>query len=161
MSIYAMALVLWLQLDNGVSVDVDVLVVDSNPLGFPLILGMNRIVMLGGVVMNMERCVCFGIEDMALCGVSDPGIAVEGQDFSAMFNPMMRLWKWSQNSKSGGLQNQIESYSVSCEAQVMYECELEKWIAEGLLTPYEEEKYGPAKGLTSDGSDSEKQGARF
>ena len=92
----------------------------------------------------------FGIEDLALCGVSDPGIAVEGQDFSATFDPVMRSWtakwKWSQNSDRGGLQNQIESYSVPCEARVMYDCKLEKWIVEGWLTPYEEEKYRSAKG---------------
>ena len=55
MSIYARALVLCVQQNNGVSVDVDVLAVDSNPLRFLFILAMDRLVMLGGAAVNMER----------------------------------------------------------------------------------------------------------
>ena len=46
-----------LQLSNGASVDVDVFVVDSNPLGFPFILGMNGIVALDGIAVDVDTYV--------------------------------------------------------------------------------------------------------
>ncbi|MPC30392.1 hypothetical protein E2C01_023655 [Portunus trituberculatus] len=44
-----------LHLNNGKAVSVDVLVVETTPLGFPFILGMNGIVALGGATVDEER----------------------------------------------------------------------------------------------------------
>ena len=41
----------------------------------------------------------------------------------------------------------MEAYSVPDGAQAPYEEELERWIKDAWLLPYDEAKYGPAKGL--------------
>lgn len=41
----------------------------------------------------------------------------------------------------------MEAYSVRDDVRKQYEEELEKWIADGWLLPYDDSKYGPAKGL--------------
>ncbi|KAG0714342.1 hypothetical protein GWK47_001615 [Chionoecetes opilio] len=119
-----------LHLSNGSSVDVDVLVVDSNLLGFPFILGMNGIMALGGATVNVERLVRFGKEDTAVCAAAATVIGVDEQDFSATYdaatNSWTTMWKWSQGVEPGVLQNQIEEYSVSRQARLVYEKELEK-----------------------------------
>ncbi|KAG0727855.1 hypothetical protein GWK47_033755 [Chionoecetes opilio] len=58
-------------------------------------------------------------------------------------------WKWSGGKEPGVLRNTVEAYSVPPEARDLYEEELQKWIEDGWLLPYDEHKYGPAKGLIS------------
>ena len=141
--------VVTLRLSNGEAVDVDVLVVETTPLGFAFILGMNGIVALGGATVNEERRVRFGKEEAVACGAAV--IGVDEKDFSATYdtatNSWTAAWKWSQDSEPDALLNKVEEYSIPREARVMYENELGKWIADGWLVPYEEEKHGPVKGL--------------
>ena len=143
--------VVHLRLSNGTSVDVDVFVVNSNPLGFPFILSMNGIVALGRIAVDVERRVRLGLEDIAMCGAGDAMISVEEQDFRMTYDHVANSWtvmyKWSQKNEPGVLQNQVEAYSVPREARTLYEEELEKWIAEGWLATYSDEKYSPAKGM--------------
>lgn len=80
------------QIGNGVSVEGDVFVTDSNPLGFAFILGMNGTVALGGVAVDTERQVRFGTDGMAVCGASEAVISVEERDFSATFDPVTNSW---------------------------------------------------------------------
>ncbi|KAG0723101.1 hypothetical protein GWK47_043274 [Chionoecetes opilio] len=119
-----------LHLSNGVSADVDVLVVDSTPFGFPFIHGMNGIGALGGATVTVERLVRFGKEDTAACAATATVIGVDKQDFSATYdaatNSWTAMWIWSQGVEPGVLQNQIEEYSVPREARLVYEKELER-----------------------------------
>ncbi|KAG0718053.1 hypothetical protein GWK47_053227 [Chionoecetes opilio] len=132
-----------LHLRNGASAEVDVLVVDSTLLGFSFILGMNGIVALGGATVSVERLVRFGKEDTTVCAAAATVIGVDEQDFSAAYdaatNSWTAMWKWSQGVEPGVLQNQIEEYSVPREARLVYEKELEKWIADGWLVSYEKD----------------------
>ena len=140
-----------LHLSSGGAVNVDVLVVETTPLGFPFILGMNGIAALGGVTVSEERRVRFGKEDAVACVAGAAVIGVDEQDFSATYdsatNSWTAAWKWSQDGEPGALQNRVEEYLIPHAARVMYENELEKWIADGWLVPYEEEEHGPVKGL--------------
>ncbi|KAK4322347.1 hypothetical protein Pmani_006904 [Petrolisthes manimaculis] len=140
-----------LQLSSGASVDVDVFVVDTTPLGFGFILGMNGIVALGGVTVNMNRLVKFGKDNTATCAAGTEVIGVHEQDFSATYdvttNSWTAMWKWSQGIEPGILKKQVEEYSVPPGARELYEKELKKWIADGWLVPYEEVEHGPMKGL--------------
>lgn len=140
-----------IHLSNGEAVEVDVLVVDTTPLGFWFILGMNGIVALGGATVNEERCVRFGKEDLVSCAAGATVIGVDEQDFSATYdaatNSWTAKWKWSQDGEPSTLRNKVEEYSVPSVARVMYEDKLEKWIADGWLVPYGKQEHAPVKGL--------------
>ena len=93
----------------------------------------------------------FGKEDLVSCVAGAAVIGADEQDFSATYdaatNSWTAKWKWSQDGEPGTHRNKVEEYSVPSEARMMYEDELEKWIADGWLVPYEKEEHGPVKGL--------------
>ncbi|KAK4319771.1 hypothetical protein Pmani_009323 [Petrolisthes manimaculis] len=143
--------VVCLQLSNGVSTEVKVFVVNTNPLGFPFILGMNGVTALGGVTVSAHRKVRFGVEDISVCAAARASINVNEKDFSATYdtarNTWTAAWKWSGGEEPGILQNRVEAYTVPCEIRAQYEEEVEKWIKDGWLVPHDECKHGPPKGL--------------
>lgn len=139
-----------LQLDCGASVDICVSVTTSMPLGFKFILGMDGISALGGVTIDSESGVSFGREE-TVCAVKHTVLEVDEKDFSAVYdsvtNSWTASWKWTGGEEPGTLQNQVKAYSVPRGAKNLYDEELARWIRDGWLRPYDEEKYGPAKGL--------------
>jgi len=60
---------------------------------------------------------------------------------------IVRRWKWAGDSEPDALRNTVTEYAVASSAQAEYESEIEEWITNGWLKPYDERKYGPAKGL--------------
>ena len=140
-----------LQLSGGASTDICVCVTTTKPLGFMVILGMNAIRALGGVAVDAQNGVRFGIEESEICAAATTVIGVDEPDFSATYDPSSNCWtaawKWSEGKEPGILRNMVEAYSVPPEARDLYEEELQKWINDGWLLPYDEHKYGPAKGL--------------
>ena len=56
-------------------------------------------------------------------------------------------WKWRDDREPEVLKNTRHEYAVPPEARQRYEEELQDWIDRGWLQSYDEDKYGPAKGL--------------
>lgn len=133
---------------DACGVEVAVYVVDFKPLGFDCILGMNGILALGGVSISSPSSVCFGAEVAATCSAV---LGIDRDDFRVRFDGDSKAWtvnwNWSSGQEPGPLRNRVAEYSVAAGVRSEYEMELEKWIAEGWLRPYDEEKLGPARGL--------------
>ena len=83
--------------------------------------------------------------------VEQSALRVDEQDFSAVFDPADKCWvmewKWRDDQDPTVLKNTRGEYAVPPEARQAYEKEVREWIRQGWLQPYDERKYGPAKGL--------------
>ena len=124
---------------------VDVLVVDKRPLGVELILGMSGIARLGGVSVQSPSQVRF-------CGAAVlPPLGADAPDFSVRFDAAQRkwtvAWKWADGSGPKCLQNTVPQYSVPSSARGEFDQELETWVENGWLVPYDEQRLGPPLGL--------------
>lgn len=146
-----------LQVRDGESVEVDAFVTNFKPLGFECIFGLNGIKSLGGVTILPSLNVRFGPWISDEC--EDPGgglvcaaaMEVDESDFRASYDNSKKAWtvawKWAGDSEPDALRNTVAEYTVASSAQAEYELEIEEWITNGWLKPYDERKYGPAKGL--------------
>ena len=76
--------------------------------------------------------------------VDEPGFRVVYDDSKKAWAV---AWKWAGDSEPDPLRNIVTEYAVASSAQAEYESEIEEWITNGWLKPYDERKYGPAKGL--------------
>ncbi|KAG0719421.1 hypothetical protein GWK47_050518 [Chionoecetes opilio] len=140
-----------LQLSGGAFTTVRVSVTAVKPLGFESILGMDGIKALDGVTVDARNGVRFSVEKSEFCAAANTVVAVDERDFSATYDPVtnswMAAWKWSEGKEPDVLKNQVESCSVPPDARDLYEEELESWIKDGWLLPYDESQFSPAKGL--------------
>jgi len=147
-----------LQVGDGESVEVDVFVTSFKPQGFECILGVNGIKSLGGVTIMPSLDVHFGplvTEDRESFGSQELVCAavmeVDEPDFHAVYDDNDKgwtvAWKWAGNSEPDALRNTVAEYAVASSAQAEYEAEINEWIANGWLKPYDDRRYGPAKGL--------------
>lgn len=86
-----------------------------------------------------------------MCAAADTVMRVNERDFCATYDPEANYWtaawKWTENKEPSVLHNRVEAYAVRHDVRKPYEEEFDKWIADGWLLPYDESKYGPAKGL--------------
>uniref|UniRef100_A0A5S6Q1Z5 RNase H domain-containing protein n=1 Tax=Trichuris muris TaxID=70415 RepID=A0A5S6Q1Z5_TRIMR len=85
--------------EGGTPVEVEVIVTSVKPLGFDFVLGMNGIAVLGGVPVDVERRVRFGLEKSVACVATVTELRLDERDFAASHNHDTRswttLWKWS------------------------------------------------------------------
>ena len=136
----------------GQELDSVVLVVEKLVAGYEIVLGMDIIMKLGG--LHIDKCgnVVFGagfkggtVHD--LCAVSQQGCPtkIDDPDFEAYFNGKYWTveWKWKDEALPV-LKNTIACYSkgMSAEKKAGFECEVDKWINEGILVPWEGEVSG-------------------
>ena len=139
-----------LQCGVGTAVELRVCVTARKPLGYTFILGMDGIRALGGVTISAQGEACFNPVKSSVCAAAT-AVEVDERDFCATYDPVANhwtaAWKWANKNEPSVLQNQVEAYPVRQDARKLYEEELEKWITDGWLLPYDESKYGPAKGL--------------
>ncbi|KHJ47368.1 hypothetical protein D918_02228 [Trichuris suis] len=140
-----------LQLEGGNKAPVETIVVSEKPMGFDFIIGMTGIVALGGVEINGQRLPRFRSEGQAACGEAEAGYYIDEKDFTVVYDPKSHTWtaawKWAGNKAPEVLWNTKEEYSPTAEARTEYERELDLWIHNGWLVPYDEKKFGPAKAL--------------
>ena len=146
-----------LQVSDGKSVEVDAFVTNFKPLGFECILGLNGIKSLGGVTISPSLDVHFGtfnsddFEDSGGRLVCAAAMEVDEPDFRVVYDGNKKIWtvawKWAGDSEPDALRNTVAEYAVASSAQAEYESEIEEWITNGWLKPYDDRKYGPAKGL--------------
>ena len=78
-------------------------------------------------------------------------IEIDEPDFRASFDASEKAWtvtwKWSDDAEPHAMQNRVSEYSIPTSARLSYEAEIEEWITNGWLEPYDDEKLGAAKGL--------------
>ena len=130
---------------DGQRARMEVLVVDKRPLGVELILGMSGIARLGGVRVQSPSEVRF-------CGAAAlPSLGVDAPDFNVQFDAAERkwtvTWKWAEGTAPQCLTNCVSQYSVPSAARQEFDDELDEWIANGWLVPYDERHLGPPRGL--------------
>ena len=143
-----------LQVRSGNPVEVEAFVVEFKPLGFECILGVNGIVALGGVTILPSLDTCFGSaasDDSIDKPVCASAIEVDEPDFHVLYEAEEKkwtvAWKWANDSEPDALRNTLAEHTVSQSVRAEYEAEIEEWIRNGWLKPYDERKYGPVKGL--------------
>ena len=138
---------------TGQSVEVDVLVLDEKPMGIEMVLGMPSISALGGVVIGSPSDVkfCGEVNSTPIEGSSEGGLEVDAPDFSVRFDAAERAWtmswKWEDGKEPIYLPNCVPEYAMSAEARMDFEAELQSWIENGWLVPYDESIHGPPRGL--------------
>ena len=100
------------------------------------------------IATKVERPVC-----AIATKVEKPVYAIEidEPDFCASFyaseKAWMVKWKWSDDAEPHALRNGVTEYSIPTSAKLSYEAEIEEWVTNGWLEPYDDDKLGPAKGL--------------
>ena len=132
---------------TGQSAVMNVLVVSERPLGVEFVLGVSGISALGGVMIGSPS-------DVRFCGaVSRQCVqpAVDAPDFEAQFDPVARAWtvawKWRDGAAPECLTNGVAEYAVSESDRGEFDAELQSWIRNGWLVPYDETVCGPPRGL--------------
>ncbi|KFD62492.1 hypothetical protein M514_13006 [Trichuris suis] len=133
-----------LRATGGVPVEVRIIVTHVKPLGFDFILGMNGITALGGVIVDDQRRVQLGSRSFVACTAIDVDLKLDERDFAVSYSADTRswtaVWKWSEGAEPGVLRNTAEEYHLADGARAPYEEDLETWIRNGWLVPYDESK---------------------
>lgn len=134
---------------TGQQAQLEVLVVDERPMGVDLILGMSGITALGGISVR-------GPSDVHFCGAASRAAshqppAVDTADFTARFDADRRewtvAWKWANGAGPDCLTNGVAQYAVAPSARDEFDREIDAWITNGWLLPYDEQADGPPRGL--------------
>uniref|UniRef100_A0A5S6Q5E4 RNase H domain-containing protein n=1 Tax=Trichuris muris TaxID=70415 RepID=A0A5S6Q5E4_TRIMR len=130
---------------------VQAIVTDRKPLDFDLIIGMGGITALGGVSIGRQGEVRFGPPGAAACAGAEAQNRIEEKDFTVTYNPATRswtvVWKWTNGLAPEVLPNAIHEYPPAPNVRTEYEEELNLWVQNGWLIPYDEGKLGPPKAL--------------
>ncbi|KHJ43407.1 integrase core domain protein [Trichuris suis] len=130
---------------------VEAIIAPKRPLDLDFIIGMSGTVALGGVTVDGEGRVQFGLGNPTICASADTRIHIDKKDFSATYDPVTHVWtvawKWSNGLAPGQLCNTREEYTPAVGIRKPYKEELNRWIHNGWLVPYNEEELGPAKAL--------------
>ena len=125
----------------------NVLEVNSKPLGFNLLLGMNVMKKLGGMHIDEGGKAHFA-EVAHTLGAT---IKLEQPDFCTEFDQSNKSWtvssKWSGDQPPEKLYNRKPEHTIPARTRAEYDKELQNWIDNGWLVPYPEDKLGPLKGL--------------
>lgn len=153
-------------------VKLEVLVVPERPLGVDIVLGMNGITALGGISLrtptDVEFCAAAAVahrghevdaaetrrdvEFGAAATVTPQGPAVvDAADFTARFSNEQQAWtvawKWTGGAGPECLRNEVAEYAVPSDARREYDAEIDEWIKNGWLVPYDSRVDGPPRGL--------------
>ena len=116
------------------------LVINSKPLGFDLLLGMDVIKKLGSKAHFAEAAHTLGVT-----------IELEQPDFHAEFNQHTKSWTVSWKSSGDQppekLYNRVLEYTIPARARAEYDKELQNWIDNGWLVSDPEDKLRPLRGL--------------
>ena len=80
-------------------------------------------------------------------------IEIDEPDFCVSFDASEKAWavtwKWSDDAEPHALRNRVTEYSIPTSAKLSYEADIEEWITNVWLEPYDDKKLGPAKRLLS------------
>uniref|UniRef100_A0A5S6QBQ6 RNase H domain-containing protein n=1 Tax=Trichuris muris TaxID=70415 RepID=A0A5S6QBQ6_TRIMR len=96
-----------------------------------------------------EQLRCVGVGSVKLQAPEGRWVTVE--DFIATYDPASRswttAWKWVNGKAPEIVCNSREEYPPAAEVRTSYAKELDLWIRNGWLIPYDEKRVGPAKAL--------------
>ena len=101
---------------------------------------------------KLDKPVCAGATEVEkpVCAGGD-AIEINEPDFCVSFDASEKAWsvtlKWSDGAEPHALRNRVTEYSIPTSAILSYEAEIEEWVTNGSLEPYDDKKLGPAKGL--------------
>ena len=105
---------------------------------------------VGAGVTQAEKIVGAGVTQ-AEKTVGAGAIEIYEPDFCVLFDASEKAWtvtwKWSDDTEPDALRNRVTEYAIPTAARSSYEEEIQEWIANGWLEPYDDKKMGPAKGL--------------
>ncbi|KFD59839.1 hypothetical protein M514_27976, partial [Trichuris suis] len=86
-----------------------------------------------------------------VCAATEADITLDERDFVVTFDrddcSWRATWKWTNGGGPDVLKNIVRAVQASREIRGPYEEELRSWVEQGWLVPYDQTKYGPAKGL--------------
>ena len=139
---------------RGTEVVVEAIVTEHLVAGIQVVLGMDIINQLGGVSI-MGGVVRFGQKSVECCNAvvgnakrdvvgasSDTTLHVEDKDFDAKFDGKEWIirWKW-KSTEQPVLKNKISCYNKGLvgDKKQGFEDEVERWIAEGILVPWNDQ----------------------
>ena len=105
---------------------------------------------VGAGVTQAEKIVGAGVTQ-AEKTVGAGAIEIDEPDFCVLFDASEKTWtvtwKWSDDTEPDALRNRVTEYATPSAVRSSYEEEIQEWIANGWLEPYDDKKMGPAKGL--------------
>lgn len=133
---------------NGSRMKVRCLVAPELVCEAEIILGMDVISRLGGVFVNSEGEAQFGGRQCAVGAVQiDKWIEIDETDFTANFDGVKWTveWKWEKGEPE--LTNTCHGYAVSEDCKDQFEEEVDQWIHDGWLEPYDPEIHGATTGV--------------
>jgi ribonuclease HI len=99
---------------------------------YDMLLGMDAITALGGVLIDREGVPEFG------CSASEHVLEIEDPDFVAHFTQgrWVVRWKWKEGAEAPVLENNMAQYGMAEETLRQFNLEVEEWIRDGWLQPY-------------------------
>ncbi|XP_037069745.1 uncharacterized protein LOC119091199, partial [Pollicipes pollicipes] len=128
-------------------VTLEVLVVPGRPLCVDVVLGMNGITALGGISVRTPTDVRF----YGAAAVTQRGLEVDAADLTARFSGKKQAWtvawEWKDGTGPECLHNVVAEYPVPADARQAYDAEIDAWISNGWLMPYDKQVDGPPRGL--------------
>ena len=133
---------------DGNSFKTNVMVVEKIVEGFDIVMGMDLILKLGGMRIAITGEVEFGKHICAtnVCEVSSTLDEIDDKDFVARFveDHWIVSWKWKEGVSPPVLKNNIGCYNHNLvgEKKASFEAEVERWISEGILVPWQGEVGG-------------------
>jgi hypothetical protein len=100
---------------------------------FDMLLGMDGITALGGVLISKEGVPVFS------CVAFEDVMKIDDQDFSASFmdGKWVIRWKWKEGIQDPILENTIAHYRIDEVAREEFDVEVNEWIRQGWLQPYQ------------------------
>ena len=118
--------------------------------GADVILGMDVIKCMGGVSTGKDSSVIWGNNCCAAGAVSvrdDKRMQIEDSDFSAVFDGEKWTieWKWVDGEPK--LENRCPEYAVPDRHREEFDSEVQQWVSDGWLEPYNAQVHGKADGI--------------
>ena len=111
--------------------------------------GVTQVEKIVGVgVTQVEKTIDTGMTQ-AEKTVGTAVIEIDEPDFRVLFDASEKAWtvtwKWSDDAEPDALRNRVTEYAIQTAARSSYGEEIQEWIANGWLEPYDDKKMGPAK----------------
>lgn len=128
---------------EGCKLRLNCLVADVLP-GYDVILGMDAIKIMGGVWIGGDGSQVSFDRNEVCASAGGSELKIDDQDFYAEFRDGQWhvSWKWVEGTSGPKLRNSVAQYKMDAEVEGSFSSEIEEWINNGWLRPYEGEHNG-------------------